>query len=129
MTTERLQTQYQNNNQNFEFHVAGVTYENRQGYLAYLSKQIAKELADNGRETFVTLRREPGNKHDSNAILVVAHVPSSNKHIPIGYVPKQIAKTLAPLMDAEMKVWTSDFDILGGFGSSYGMKITGRIYK
>ena len=113
----------------FSIHVAGVTHENRQGYLIYLSKQIAKEVAENGRETFLTLRREPKNPFDSNAIQIIAHVPSQNKHIPIGYVPAKVAKDMAPLMDNGYKVWTSDFAIVGGFGRNYGMKLTGRIYK
>jgi len=43
----------------------------------------------------LTLLREPGNRFDSNAIMVLD--PDSEMHL--GYVAKEVAAELAPLMD------------------------------
>ena len=45
--------------------------------------------------TFFILYREPENPHDANAIAVKAW----GKY-PLGYVPKYLAESLAPLLDA-----------------------------
>ena len=45
------------------------------------------------------LQREPTNAHDENAIMVVlTEKPWPNFHI--GYVPREVAKELAPKMDS-----------------------------
>ena len=43
----------------------------------------------------LTLEREPNNKHDSNAIKIMS---TSGLHL--GYVPRHIAKGIAPEIDA-----------------------------
>lgn len=47
----------------------------------------------------VVVRREPSNQYDDNAI-VILHENGSR----IGYFPKRLASTLAPLMDSGMKI-------------------------
>lgn len=57
----------------------------------------AREIVTNLEEgTKLTLEREPDNQHDSNAIRVIE--PNSGEWI--GFVAKEIAAELAPLMDA-----------------------------
>jgi len=58
----------------------------------------AKNLVNNfqGNET-LHLQREPGNQYDPNAIMVLD--PETQIHI--GYVAKEVAIELAPLMDEE----------------------------
>ena len=72
--------------------LAGVSYGQR---LDFISKYCA-------RFTAYDLERDCKNKFDSNAIKVLA-----TKHrLEIGWIPKKLAKQLAPLMDAgrEFKV-------------------------
>lgn len=75
-----------------EIAVAGVTFENRQGKLWNLRK------AENaGQNVYCSLRREPKNERDTNAIAVIAHTENSN--FKIGYVPANVACWLAKRMD------------------------------
>lgn len=83
-----------------ETKVAGVTFGERQGMIANLMK-----LEGARYKVYLTLRREKKNKNDSNAILVIGHCDIVHRHVPIGYVPKELAKELAPIMDAKQKVW------------------------
>lgn len=83
-----------------ETKVAGVTFGERQGMLANLMK-----LENAHYKVYLTLRREKKNKNDSNAILVIGHCDVVHRHVPIGYVPKELAKELAPIMDAKQKIW------------------------
>lgn len=58
-------------------------------------------------KAYLTLRREPNNKHDANAIQVLAHAISKNGKqsvYQIGYVPKNMAVWLAKAMDKNMIV-------------------------
>lgn len=64
--------------------VAGVTFENRQRLIRRMSVG----------ET-VSLVRDPYNPHDSNAIKVIN---SNGDHI--GFIPKEIAVTMAGNMDS-----------------------------
>lgn len=56
------------------------------------AKAIANELAEGD---VLTLMREPGNQFDPNAIMVL----DPNTEIHLGYVAKEVAQELAPLMD------------------------------
>jgi hypothetical protein len=74
----------------YEIAVAGVTFEGRQAILAELHQaQEAGTPLSGG-----SLRREPGNQYDANAIQ--ARVEGQ----PIGCVPRYLAAKLAPRMDA-----------------------------
>lgn len=83
-----------------ETKVAGVTFGQRQGMLANLM-----QLENAKYKVYLTLRREKKNKNDNNAILVIGHCDIVHRHVPIGYVPKELAKELAPIMDAKQKIW------------------------
>jgi hypothetical protein len=75
-----------------ELHLKGVSFGNRQKNL--------KKLHGDNKNVFVYVQREPKNPHDKNAIRVFA-VSEAWNHGPldIGFVPKEIAAILSPLMD------------------------------
>ena len=73
--------------------IAGVTYGNCQRHI--------KLLGNPGINIF-DLKREPENQHDENAVWI-----GFGKY-KIGYLPKNIAKTIAVLMDAGRK-FTAEF--------------------
>jgi hypothetical protein len=73
----------------FEVAVVGVTFEGRQGLLAGLHSKQEEGAVLTGR-----LKREAGNRYDSNAIAVEAD------GLPVGYIPKALAAKLATHIDA-----------------------------
>lgn len=94
------------------FNVAGTTFGNRQNFLAGLarSKKPAK----------ITLVRESDNKNDPNAIKVLMN---TDHRFLIGYIPKEIAKSLASVMDRHIFVHIDSHEIVGGKGLNYGLKL------
>lgn len=98
-----------------QFHAAGTTFKGRQGYICYINRNKA--------QAYVSLRRERNNAADANAIAVIGHV-AGGKHVPLGYVPRQLAKKLAPLMDAGRTVWCENFRVVcGGQKRTYGIVV------
>ena len=87
--------------------VSGVTYGERQSYIAIL--RAGEQLS---------MRREPQNQFDQNAI---ALYDSRNHHL--GYVPKEMASNLAPMMDAGERLEAFVMSVSGGNGFSYGLNI------
>jgi hypothetical protein len=73
--------------------VAGVYYYEAEAL--HKSKKLKKG-------TSITLRRDPTNAYDKNAIKVLY---GSGEHI--GFIPKTFASTLAPLMDRGLKTSAS----------------------
>lgn len=73
----------------FRTKVAGVTFEGRQD--AIKSAKRAEVLDMHAR---FKLRREPDNEYDHNAVAVDAD------GAPIGFLPRDIAAQVAPVMDA-----------------------------
>lgn len=67
---------------NVKLKVVGVTFEGRQ--------EIIKQL---DRSDIVTIRREPTNRFDKNAIMVMTEKGQ------VGYIGKDYASILAPMMD------------------------------
>lgn len=53
--------------------------------------------------TPLLLARDPADKYDPNAIMVIVTMPPAKK-IKIGYLPPGLAKELAPLMDAGLNI-------------------------
>jgi hypothetical protein len=51
----------------------------------------------------IELEREPDNEHDSNAIKVNLPVRRGAHILHLGYVPKELAAKIAPLMDLGQK--------------------------
>lgn len=95
--------------------VAGSTFSNRQGFICYLQK--------NKEKAFVTVQRERNNKFDPNAIRVIGHV-RGGKHVDLGYLPKELASKVAPIMDAGNKPWVESFVVrCGGPKKTYGVTI------
>ena len=96
--------------------VKGVTFDNKQGYIAYLLK--------NKENCFVALERDSKNKFDKNAIKVIGCVHHGKK-VCVGFVPKELAKELAPIMDNNKKPWVKDFSIHGlSKEKTFGMNLT-----
>ena len=73
---------------NVKLKVVGVTFTNEDG----VSRQsIIRELAQCDT---ITIRREPTNRYDTNAIMVLTDKGQ------VGYIGKDYASILAPMMDA-----------------------------
>ena len=95
--------------------VAGVTYEGRQEYLSRLT----------GEEP-VRLVPEPENQYDNNAIAVYIATKDGVKHC--GYIPKELAAQIAPVMDneafmASIEAITGGFEMYNGDTAAYGLRI------
>lgn len=109
------------------FNVAGVTFENRQRMLADIKYKTTGERARRNW-VFARLVREPKNCYDKNAIKVLVYVSTDKgknyKWYPIGYVPRELAETLAPQLDAGSKAKDTKMAIVGGgFGRNLGCVI------
>jgi len=81
--------------------VAGVTYNNRQNVLAQMT----------GNEPCMIVP-EPENLHDKNALGVWVALKGERFHV--GYVPREVAAEIAPLLEGE-KVIATLRGIVGGF--------------
>lgn len=95
---------------------AGVTYENRQDILKYLTQFRPDHLT-------VTLERENHNTYDQNSICIVVHIPYLKKKAKIGYVPKAYNAEIARLLDQGMPVRARLMGIIGGYSykETYGV--------
>ena len=82
--------------------IAGVQFDGRQSVIAF---------CQNGDP--VTLRREPKNAHDANAIAV------DTTHGDIGYIPRALAANLAPRLDAGEVVQDAKIIAITGGTSRY----------
>ena len=96
-------------------HAAGVTFDNRQGYLCHLEQ--------NAPDVYFFLRREPKNEYDSNAIAIIGHNMKTNKYMQVGYVPKKQAEALAPIMDQGYRPRVSKPTFVGGQGFTRGLQL------
>lgn len=72
---------------------AGVTFRNAQEVIEWLNRM-------NPRDICLSLCREPENRSDRNAVKIYAHVISMGKRACIGYLKRDLAAAIAPLMDA-----------------------------
>ena len=88
------------------FKVAGVSHENRQSILASLR----------GDEP-CRIEAEPTNPYDPNALAVKVATKEGVKHV--GYVPRDLAKTIAPAFQGEYIMAKLD-RIVGGFETAWG---------
>lgn len=99
--------------------VAGVSYEGRQAYLAQLSEDDPVRLVP-----------EPENPHDVNAIAV--HVAHAGKVYHCGYIPRELAADIAPILDGEsidarIQAITGGFHWSDGEQASYGLHLQVRL--
>lgn len=98
---------------NVHFNVAGVSFGGRQGLLHYTAR---------AQKVHITLWRERDNKQDPNAIKVM--VNADNKRFPVGYVPRELAKILAPRMDNKIAfIHINAFRITGHGCNLRGMEL------
>lgn len=68
------------------------------------------------------LVRNPENRFDKNAIQIVVHLRSINRKTVIGYVPRELASSLAAVLDAGLQIRAELLQIMGGYSykESYG---------
>lgn len=85
---------------------AGVTYGNRQKLLSRLARYTAEQIT-------ITLRHEQGNRFDRNAVQVVAGVKGKGSAV-IGYLNRQLAAVIAPLMDKGKRIVSTFRAVTGG---------------
>ena len=80
------------------------------------------------QDVTVQLRREPHNSYDSNAIGVYATTPDRHMYF-IGYLAKEVAYVLAPLMDKGTPPEVKGFAAIGGFNDyvNYGARLAIRV--
>lgn len=103
------------NTRTLNIRVAGVTYENRQSIIAGLL------LTDPAR-----IVPEPENPYDPNALAV--HVAHEGKVSHVGYIPRDMAAQIAPVIDGESFDCTIA-EITGGFMlpddtlANYGLRL------
>jgi len=86
--------------------LAGVTFGNRQKALAKLQSYDAGMVN-------VSLVREANNEHDTNAIAVNVSVGSGAAYN-LGYIPKELAVVLAPLIDKGLQLVSRFVEVRGG---------------
>jgi len=101
--------------------IAGVTFGNRQAALKKLEQYNTGMIN-------VSLQREAGNTYDANAIKVNVTVGTGSQY-QLGYVPKDLAAVLAPLMDKGIELIARFKRVIGGVldNHSYGALITVEI--
>lgn len=89
--------------------VAGVSFEGRQAYLEAL-------LGDEP----VKIVPEPDNKYDANALAV--HIAINGSVCHCGFIPKDLAAEIAPLLDGEA-VMATIAHVQGGGDYWYGLTL------
>lgn len=90
--------------------VSGVTYGTRQRALRKLA-QYDRSMVD------VALEREAANEHDANAVKVTVSVGGGGVYH-LGYLPKDFAAMLAPLMDKGIELAARFRGVTGGTSGS-----------
>lgn len=105
-----------------ESSVAGISFDGRQNIAYALSAASRKKDC----RTWVELRRERGNERDANAVAVVAHITgTTNLHARVGYLPADIAKSVAAAMDAGARARIAAYAFVGGYrGRNIGMRLS-----
>ena len=101
-----------------ETKTAGVTHGNRQKLLARLARYSAEDIT-------ITLNREPENKADRNAVQVIAAVRGKGSAV-MGYLNRQLAEAIAPLLDKGKQVLAAFEAITGGSEVylNYGLNVS-----
>ena len=90
----------------------GVSFDGRQ--------EILKKLARRGLNGITArLEREPGSQADPLAVAVVLVHPASGHTCHVGYLSRDRADRVAPLMDAGIRVDVLDVEITGGPGGEH----------
>lgn len=97
---------------------AGVTHGNRQKLLARLFRYSPEDIT-------IKLQHEQDNAADKNAVQVIAAVRGKGSAI-MGYLNRQLAAAIAPLLDKGKAVASSFRAITGGaeYYLNYGLNIS-----
>lgn len=88
--------------------IVGVTFNGRQQYISQL--KAGEEL---------TLKREPGNQYDRNAIALY-----DSRGNQLGYISRALASDMAPMIDNGSRYRICVSDVTGGDGYCYGANIS-----
>ena len=101
-----------------ETKVAGVSYGNRQTALEHLKKYDSELIS-------VNLERDRTNEHDNNAIAVIATVTGKGSYT-IGYLPRTLSATIAPLIDYGKAVTAKFQQVIGKYHNyhNYGLSVS-----
>ena len=91
----------------------GVTYANDDGTSR---QQLLRQIAKNPQNVNVSLKREPRNRFDSNAVAIQA-----NGHV-IGHLSRELAADIAPIIDAGGDAFATAIALTGG--ETLGMNIS-----
>ncbi len=86
--------------------VQGVTFNNRQKLLEFISKKQPSDLT-------TYLRRDRANTFDKYAVAVVIGIQDVG-YAHIGYLPKGLSQSVAVVLDAGMEL-KADMRIIGGY--------------
>lgn len=90
-------------------HVAGTSYH--QGALFHTLKLLK---ADKNESVKAFLVLDKNNKYDENAIKVILKFKNNAKsYYPIGFIPKEMAKWMAPNMKSGLRAVPSSVKIVG----------------
>lgn len=92
---------------NIPIRLSGVTYEGRQSVIARISEHDS-----------IYLERDYQNRFDENAIGVFHYKGAS-----IGWIPREVARMLAPQMDEGATIHAKILRIVGGNDLSYGVEV------
>ena len=87
--------------------VAGVTFNNRQAALKKLDRHEASSVN-------VSLEREASNPFDNNAVKVNVSV-KDGKPYHLGYIPKDLAALIAPVLDKGIGLIARFKGVTGGY--------------
>ena len=100
-----------------ETKTAGVTHGNRQKLLARLSRYAPEDIT-------IQLQRESGNTYDSNAVQIIAAVSGKGSAV-MGYLNRQLAAAIAPLLDKGKEIRSTFKAITGGadYRLAYGLNV------
>ena len=94
----------------------GVTHGNRQTLIERLTRYAPEDIS-------VTLQREKSNAYDKNAVQIVAAVRGKGSAV-IGYINRELAAALAPLLDKGVQIASRFKEITGGgVGYNYGFNV------
>ena len=96
---------------------AGVTFGKRQALIERLSRYSSEDIT-------IKLERENGNAYDRNAVQIVAAVKGKGSAV-MGYINRELAAAIAPLLDKGKQVKAAFEAITGGheYGLNYGLNV------
>ncbi len=96
---------------------AGVTFGKRQALIERLSRYSSEDIT-------IRLERESGNQYDRNAVQIVAAVKGKGSAV-MGYIGRELAAVIAPLLDKGKAVKAAFEEITGGheYGLNYGLNV------